>query len=848
MMFIPGAFCFTRLRKCVTELPFESYPLMKWSDLTRHSPATHRLLAVFVGAWLICPSLQSADTAFHYQGTLATDGQPAEGVYDLSFTLQSAESGDAPLGASFLALAVAVTNGLVAVDVDFGPGLFNGDPRWLEIAIRPSNGPDDFVTLAPRQPLRAAPFALFALEAATATTATSASTATRADTATTADIAIEMPWLGLSDVPEGFSDGIDNDTQYSAGDGLELVDTQFAVATEGINASHLADGAVTATKLADASIEASKLSATNALPGQFLLFDGSEIVWTNFSWYALGEVPADFADGIDNDTQYTAGTGLDLVDGVFGVRFDGSGAADTAARSDHTHPPGDADTLDGLDSLDFAPVTHSHDLAELAGSLTDAQLSPNIPRLDADQLFSGTNQFDGVVLLTNLANVVVGAFYGDGANLTNLSAFNPGSIGSEALADGSVIAGKLAPNAVQPGTIAPDAVSGDQIADATIGPADLALDQFDGSFWKVGGNAGVGPGFLGTSDAQPLEFRVHGTRALRLEPNGTNGVNLVAGSAANVIEPNIEGATISGGGSAFYLGSPHVNRVGGDFASIGGGSRNVIEPTAQWSTISGGLANAIRLNAQWSTISGGNRNQIELDADGAAIVGGRTNTISPGAREGFIGGGSFNRIQTNASFATIPGGQDNTAAGNFSFAAGRQAAALHHGAFVWADNSGLEQTSTNENQCTVRAAGGTRIFSDANSIAGVILPPGEGAWSNLCDRDAKTGFAPVDVREVLERLATLPLHEWRYRTQPDSPRHLGPTAQDFHTQFNLGGDDRHIATIDADGVALAGIQGLNLKLEAQLRQKDQELAELRLRMDRLSAQLDELQGLRATNP
>jgi hypothetical protein len=34
-------------------------------------------------------------------------------------------------------------------------------------------------------------------------------------------------------------------------------------------------------------------------------------------------------------------------------------------------------------------------------------------------------------------------------------------------------------------------------------------------------------------------------------------------------------------------------------------------------------------------------------------------------------------------------------------------------------------------------------------------------------------------------------------------------AQDFHAAFNVGEDDQHIATVDADGVALAAIQGLN---------------------------------------
>jgi trimeric autotransporter adhesin len=32
-------------------------------------------------------------------------------------------------------------------------------------------------------------------------------------------------------------------------------------------------------------------------------------------------------------------------------------------------------------------------------------------------------------------------------------------------------------------------------------------------------------------------------------------------------------------------------------------------------------------------------------------------------------------------------------------------------------------------------------------------------------------------------------------------------AQDFHAAFQVGDDDKHITTVDADGVALAAIQG-----------------------------------------
>jgi hypothetical protein len=37
---------------------------------------------------------------------------------------------------------------------------------------------------------------------------------------------------------------------------------------------------------------------------------------------------------------------------------------------------------------------------------------------------------------------------------------------------------------------------------------------------------------------------------------------------------------------------------------------------------------------------------------------------------------------------------------------------------------------------------------------------------------------------------------------------MGPMAQDFHAAFGLGEDPRYIGTLDADGVALAAIQGL----------------------------------------
>jgi hypothetical protein len=84
----------------------------------------------------------------------------------------------------------------------------------------------------------------------------------------------------------------------------------------------------------------------------------------------------------------------------------------------------------------------------------------------------------------------------------------------------------------------------------------------------------------------------------------------------------------------------------------------------------------------------------------------------------------------------------------------------------------------------------------------------------VSDRNEKANFASVDVDEILNRVVRMPITRWNYRHEP-AVEHLGPVAQDFRAAFGLGADEKHIATVDADGVALAAIQGLYAKLEKQ---------------------------------
>jgi hypothetical protein len=88
------------------------------------------------------------------------------------------------------------------------------------------------------------------------------------------------------------------------------------------------------------------------------------------------------------------------------------------------------------------------------------------------------------------------------------------------------------------------------------------------------------------------------------------------------------------------------------------------------------------------------------------------------------------------------------------------------------------------------------------------------AFSAVSDVNKKTGLTPVDPTDALDRVAELPVTTWSFTSDPSGTTHLGPSAQDFYRTFDIGSDDRHIAPLDAAGVALAAIQGLNAKLEA----------------------------------
>ncbi len=323
-----------------------------------------------------------------------------------------------------------------------------------------------------------------------------------------------------------------------------------------------------------------------------------------------------------------------------------------------------------------------------------------------------------------------------------------------------------------------------------------------GTAWVQGGNAFGAPGVIGTTDSQPMTVRSYGN-SIQLalgtaSPGRFDGLvvkrgdtstyrsapNVIGGSGYNYTASQVSGATIAGGGYADIFEEVYNNYVSGDFGTVGGGSNN--------------------FSAASAVVSGGSTNRAYGTA--SSVIGGNYNTA--------IGVAS-----------SVLGGTANNADGDYSVAMGRRAKTLGNGSFQFADSNNFDFSSSAANVFRVRATGGVRFVTDIDGTGAVAWScaaySGTG-WSCSSDRNLKQGLKKLDGKKVLAKLAAMPVYQWRPKGQNAHVKHVGPMAQDFMKAFGVGDDDKMIGMQDADGVALAAIQGLNQILKA----KDAKIAAL----------------------
>src|SRR5690554_1030891 len=109
---------------------------------------TKKLLAVLLAIAAMTVAATGHTTEFTYQGKLNDGGLPVTTSRDLRFRLWDAAAAGSQLGEDVTAANVAFTNGVFTVQLDFGLPVFNGEERWLEIAVS-DPGANNYTTLSP---------------------------------------------------------------------------------------------------------------------------------------------------------------------------------------------------------------------------------------------------------------------------------------------------------------------------------------------------------------------------------------------------------------------------------------------------------------------------------------------------------------------------------------------------------------------------------------------------------------------------------------------------------------------------------------------------------------------------
>jgi hypothetical protein len=374
-------------------------------------------------------------------------------------------------------------------------------------------------------------------------------------------------------------------------------------------------------------------------------------------------------------------------------------------------------------------------------------------------------------------------------------------------------------------------------------------------------------------DGQPL-LTLSRDNGFTIEQNSSGAPNIIEGATNNFIEEGVVGATIGGGGAVDYFGDSYFNSVTGLFGTVSGGAQNVAGFVG---TVGGGFTNSA--TGDYATVPGGVNNVASGEYSFAAGQQSRalhrgafvwadsqTPYFSSTGNDQFLvragGGVGINNNQPGNSldvqgYGTTNGGVSgynevvarfkNTRGGSHSAVA--IDALANQSSILYFTEDGVPKWDLrhDRNQDNLSAfwhhdgAFSTPLTLTTNgnlTVTGSVTANGVLLTS---DKNAKENFSPLNAQTILEKVASLPVTRWNYKTDDAKQKHIGPMAQDFHAAFGLDGkDDKHISVIDEGGVALAAIQGLNQKLTAELKQRAAENAELRKRLDRLEKKILDL--------
>ncbi len=442
--------------------------------------------------------------------------------------------------------------------------------------------------------------------------------------------------------------------------------------------------------------------------------------------------------------------------------------------------------------------------AATAGVISEARLSPNVAKLNAQNAWTGQNTFvNGLssngVAITNVGNPV------SATDATN-----------KAYVDANTV--KFVPGAEQL-----------SVGDANGTAAMINL--------RGGSTCCSGPG-----GHTPAWFKVFQNGSFVATGNLGIGVSPMQGKGYRTSWDSYKGAFRSGyadnewddANVGFFSWAGGSNSTAIGLYALAFGDTNSAEST---SSIVFGSGNQVKGAAGFSAGAG---NRV-CDTYGVALG---NNAKSGGPLiNGKCDPDTFN-IRGLAAVAigyNVTADQDHTTAmGKFASNNG------FTGTFVWSDGSAQQSAdtfrNTANNEFAARATGGFRFRTNLAGTTGCNLPAGSGVFNCTSTRTTKENFSLVNGDDVLASLRKVPVSTWNYIAEGTQSRHLGPMAEDFYGAFQLGTSDKSIGIQDAVGVSLAAVKALDART-LELQQKTEEVEQLRSKVNTLEQRLAALEAL-----
>jgi len=664
------------------------------------------------------------------------DGEDAA---DLRFTLWDAESEGTQVGSANTYEEADFDQGRFTVLLDFGAEMFNGQARWLQVAVRvPPGEGHSYTTLSPRQELTPAPYALALPGIRTVQHTTSPNVVGGHSNNTVA------PDVWGAVIAGGGDAGLPNEVTANLG------------AIGGGQANRVSgDGGVVGGGFTN---EAGESSATvaggygNLADGNYACVGGG---WSN----SAAAYAATVAGGYYNQVIETGGT-------VGGGQFNSATAhSSTVSGGEVNNATGDYATVgggwwnDAAGELSVIGGGRGHDASGYASSLGGGEMNAATGN---HATVSGGYRNDATA---------EGAFIGGGQenNAGGQYACVPGGRKNFASADYSFAAGRRAKANHDGAFVWADATDADF--------ASTASNQF-----AVRASGGVNL-YVRSSYSDQIGGGLRITPPLAPDNDGNRTPNVIGGYQGNIVNANVVGATLSGGGAwyeSYWVNGEAPNKIFDHFCTVAGGwlnkagtpgseaddATNATVSGGAWNvagawcaTVAGGLANWA-LNSQ-TTIGGGGGNRALgevatvagggdniADGDYSAIGGGGSNTaegihsnVSGGQSNGALGdhatvGGGLNN-EAGGYAGSIGGGENNTAAGEHAIVAGGYSNdATGQGTFIGGGlaNSALGPRSTiagGEFNLTPGGEDGwyAAIGGGSNNEAGVQATVSGGFWN-----------------------------------------------------------------------------------------------------------------------